>query len=48
MQEANTFRMMMFIGAVLVISVLIGLVTANYDGLVNLFENFFSFKLQKY
>ncbi len=48
MLEDNTFRMMMFIGAIIIVAGLIGLVVANYDEFVVLLDNFFSIKLQKY
>lgn len=48
MLENNVFRMMMFIGAIIVVAILIHLLTQNYGELKGLVEQFFAFKLQKY
>lgn len=46
--ENNTFRMIMFIGAIIVVGILIRLIVANYDDIKVIIEQFFSYKLQKY
>lgn len=48
MLENNTFRMWMFIGAILVVAVLVGLLVKNYDELIFIIKGFFSYKIQKY
>lgn len=46
--ENNAFRMIMFIGAVIVVGSIIQLITANYEQIKILIEQYFSYKLQKY
>lgn len=48
MLEQNTSRMMFCIGGILVIAILIGYTTANYEEVKAVLDQFFSFRLIKY
>lgn len=48
MLENNVFRMMMFIGAIIVVSIFIHLLIQNYGEIKDIMSQFFAFKLQKY
>lgn len=48
MLEDNVFRLIMFIGAVIVIGLCITLIMNNLDDITSLFDQFFSYRLQKY
>ena len=48
MQENNTFRMIMFIGAILVVGLLIHALTQNYDDIKIVIDKYSKFRLQKY
>lgn len=48
MLENSVFRMVMFIGAVIVVGLGIRLLVENVPTLYQLFDSFFSARLQKY
>ncbi|WMX58525.1 hypothetical protein [Peribacillus sp. R9-11] len=48
MLESNVFRLIMFIGAVIVVGIIISSIIENIDEINTLYDNFFSYRLKKY
>ncbi|RBP59281.1 hypothetical protein DES36_1196 [Alkalibaculum bacchi] len=48
MLENNVYRMIMLIGAIIIIAILINLLTNNYGEMQAVIQRFFALKLQKY